>query len=214
MKARLDRISKTFADGDWIETKDQSPAGYRLIQTGNIGEGAFHEKANRARYVSAETFEKLNCSEVYAGDCLVSRLPDPIGRACIVPETGRRSITAVDCTIIRFDDSLILPRYFVYFSQSSDYRRQIEKRASGSTRQRISRAALGAIEVPLSSLTEQERTVTILDETFEAIVIAMANTEAQRSRVQEAFDSALTQATSPREGWTTLPFERALDPNQ
>lgn len=31
-------------DGDWIESKDQSPSGIRLIQTGNIGIGTYLDK--------------------------------------------------------------------------------------------------------------------------------------------------------------------------
>lgn len=30
-------ICCVFTDGDWIETKDQSNCGIRLIQTGNVG---------------------------------------------------------------------------------------------------------------------------------------------------------------------------------
>ena len=41
---RLDDICTVFNDGDWIESKDQSENGIRLIQTGNIGEGKYLEK--------------------------------------------------------------------------------------------------------------------------------------------------------------------------
>ena len=41
---RLKDVCNVFLDGDWIENKDQSPAGIRLIQTGNIGNGIFLEK--------------------------------------------------------------------------------------------------------------------------------------------------------------------------
>jgi len=45
---------------------------------------------------------------------LVSRLPDPVRRACILPVTGERMITAIDCTIIRYKQVALIPRYFVY----------------------------------------------------------------------------------------------------
>ena len=47
----LEKICKVFADGDWIESKDQSSEGIRLIQTGNVGNGAFKDRANKARYI-------------------------------------------------------------------------------------------------------------------------------------------------------------------
>jgi type I restriction enzyme S subunit len=98
----LSRLCEVFTDGDWIESKDQSPQGIRLIQTGNIGEGIFKGRSDKARFVSPATFDRLRCTEIFEGDCLVSRLPDPVGRACILPATGERMITAVNCTIIRF----------------------------------------------------------------------------------------------------------------
>ena len=38
---RLEDICTVFTDGDWIESKDQSESGIRLVQTGNIGEGTY-----------------------------------------------------------------------------------------------------------------------------------------------------------------------------
>ena len=62
---RLQDICTVFCDGDWIESKDQSDSGIRLVQTGNIGEGKYLEKELRAKYVSEETFERLKCTEVF-----------------------------------------------------------------------------------------------------------------------------------------------------
>src|SRR5258705_8801381 len=84
-----------FGDGDWIESKDQSSDGIRLIQRGNVGEGIFLDRANKGRFISTKTFSRLKCEEIVEGDCLVSRLPDPVGRACLIPDTGERMITAV-----------------------------------------------------------------------------------------------------------------------
>ena len=71
---RLEEICTVFTDGDWIESKDQSDDGIRLVQTGNIGEGIYLEKEARAKYISEETFEKLKCTEIFPGDILVSGL--------------------------------------------------------------------------------------------------------------------------------------------
>lgn len=37
-------LCNVFIDGDWIESKDQSHEGIRLIQTGNVGDGVFKDK--------------------------------------------------------------------------------------------------------------------------------------------------------------------------
>ena len=44
--------TSVFADGDWIESKDQADDGIRLIQTGNVGNGVYLDKGERARYLS------------------------------------------------------------------------------------------------------------------------------------------------------------------
>lgn len=53
--------------------------------------------------------ENFNAGEIFSGDILVSRLPEPVGRACIVPEKAERMITAVDCTICSKRQILRLP---------------------------------------------------------------------------------------------------------
>ena len=61
MLMNLTDLCEVFTDGDWIESKDQSKDGIRLIQTGNIGIGQFIEKDDKAKYISIETFERLKC---------------------------------------------------------------------------------------------------------------------------------------------------------
>ena len=161
-QVRLDELCLHFGDGDWIESKDQSEEGIRLIQTGNVGNGEYKDKDDKARYISEETFARLGCTEVFPGDILISRLPDPIGRACIIPEMPK-SITAVDCTIVRLKDE-ILSTFFVNFTKTPMYTMQIDSFTTGSTRKRISRANLGSIMVPVPDLARQERFVLIAEQ--------------------------------------------------
>ena len=142
---KLKDLCTLFGDGDWIESKDQSTEGIRLIQTGNIKNGKFENRIDKARYISEKTFRRLNCKDIREGDILVSRLPEPVGRACIIPKLKDKAITAVDCSIIRLS-SEILPEYLIFFMQSDVYFNQIKKNITGSTRQRISRKSLGEIE--------------------------------------------------------------------
>ena len=123
-KVYLQDACKVFADGDWIESKDQSSTGIRLVQTGNIGFGYFKDKEDKSRYISEETFQRLKCTEIHAGDLLVSRLPDPVGKSCIVPEINSKMITGVDCTIIRPKDNL-LSEFLCYYQMSNQYLNQL-----------------------------------------------------------------------------------------
>lgn len=187
----LRNLCKVFQDGDWIESKDQSPSGIRLIQTGNVGVGYFRDKSANARYISADTFIRLNCNEIFPGDCLVSRLPDPVGRACLLPDLGSRMITAVDCTILRFDETKINPLFFKYYTQSNKYLCDVDKNTTGTTRKRISKNNLSKIKIPVPPLPEQQRIVGILDQSFAAIDQAIENTEKNILNVDELHFSYL-----------------------
>ena len=150
----LSSLCATFIDGDWIESKDQSDNGIRLIQTGNVGFGFFKGREDKSRYITEETFKKLNCTEVVPGDILISRLPDPIGRACIVPEGIGKAITAVDCTIVRLNATL-LPEFLISFSKTALYASQINKIKTGTTRLRVSRGNLGNVIIPIPPIESQ-----------------------------------------------------------
>ena len=160
---RIEDVCTFFTDGDWIESKDQSGSGIRLIQTGNIGEGRFLNKSSRAKYISQETFERLKCTEVLPGDILVSRLPEPVGRACIVPSLCEKMITAVDCTICRPDSNKVQKEYLCYFMRSNAYYSRLLGSVAGTTRKRISRKNLGNVEIELPVLSKQKTVVEELD---------------------------------------------------
>ena len=159
---KITDVCSVLTDGNWIESKDQSSEGIRLIQTGNIGNGVFKDKGDKVRFISEDTFNRLSCTEIFEGDVLVSRLPEPIGRSCILPKLEQRTITAVDCSILRFKKEL-LNKFFVYFTLSPAYDRALKNYITGSSRKRISRSNLGLIKVPVPSIEEQQRIVDELD---------------------------------------------------
>ena len=149
-----------FLDGDWIESKDLSDEGIRYITTGNIGEGIYKEQG--AGYITEDKFQKLNCTEVFEGDILISRLNMPIGRSCIVPNLESRIITSVDNVIFR-PDSQYSKNYLVYLFSSEDYFKHTGDVARGTTMQRISRGLLGNIRVVVPPLLEQQKIANFLD---------------------------------------------------
>ena len=162
-------LCNVLTDGDWIESKDQSDSGIRLIQTGNIGNGIFIDKGDKKKYISKETFDRLKCNEVFEGDILISRLPSPAGRACIVPKLNERMITAVDCTIVRTDKSIISHDYCAQFMQSSKHFYYVASMMAGGTRQRISRRNLEDELISVPCLAEQRKIADCLSSFDEVI---------------------------------------------
>ena len=198
---KLGEVCELIADGDWIESKDQSTCGIRLVQTGNVGVGIFRNKEGSEHFVSSETFRRLNCTEIFGGDILISRLPDPVGRACVVPDLGQKMITAVDCSIVRLRRSVCLPTFLVYYASSAEWFNAIEAKCTGSTRKRISRKNLTDVLVPIPPLAEQKRIVAKIDAAFEKIDNLKANAEKNLANAKELFQSALDEAMRPKDGW-------------
>ncbi len=157
---------KGFVDGDWIESKDQSNSGIRLIQLADIGVRSFINKSRR--FISEETLNKLKCFELFAGDILIARMPDPIGRSCILPEIDFRAITAVDVCIIRPNLKLHNPKYWEYVFNTSRWFNLMNQFASGTTRSRVSKKNLEMIEMPTPTLDEQNKLVNQL-KSFEIV---------------------------------------------
>ena len=193
----------SLSDGDWIESKDQSESGYRLIQTGNIGAGEFVYHQERARFISTETFARLKCTEVFSGDCLISRLPDRIGRACILPASQNRMITAVDCAIARPINNVIDRRFFVYFTSTVDYKRQMEKALMGSTRQRISRKSLNEVLIPLPGIEIQKTIVSSLS-AIDTLCNALKSLIAKYEAIKKATVNLLLE---PKAGWKRMKLD-------
>ena len=104
LKYTANKVGCCFIDGDWIESDVITEDGIRYITTGNVGVLEYKEQG--VGYISEETFHELGCTEVFSGDILISRLNEPIGRACILPDLNSRVITSVDNVIFRPDTEL------------------------------------------------------------------------------------------------------------
>ena len=150
-----------FVDGDWIETKDQDPSGeVRLIQLADIGDGAFLNKSSR--FLTAQKAKQLNCTFLEPGDLLVARMPDPLGRACILPGDVKPCITAVDVCIVRPDPNIAFAEWLKFQINNPSFRSKINKFITGTTRQRISRGNLDKLKFRLPELPDQIRIATVL----------------------------------------------------
>ncbi|EJL20884.1 restriction endonuclease subunit S [Brevibacillus sp. BC25] len=200
----LKNITNLMVDGDWIESKDQSIEGVRLVQTGNIGEGIYLDKPKNAKYISEKTYVNLNCTEVFEGDVLISRLPSPVGRACMLPQLKTRMITAVDCSILRFNKNLCLPPYFVFFTMSPNYHFQVSKHLAGSTRVRISRKNLETVMIPLPPLETQKQIAKTLDIVVELLAMRKQQLAELDNLIKSTFYDMFGDPVTNEMGWETV----------
>lgn len=154
-----------FFDGDWILSENMDQNGeVRLLQLSDIGIGVFLDKSDK--HVSKKTFEQLNCTQLYKGDVMISRMAEPIARSCIVPSFPYTVITAVDVAVLRCDNRIIDNRYVNYLCNTKWFTELAFNLARGTTRVRITRTNLGEMPVPLPPLPEQQRIVDRIERLF------------------------------------------------
>ena len=156
--------SGIIADGDWIESKDQDPNGnVRLIQLADIGDGYFRNKSER--FMTSENAIRMNCTFLKSGDDLIARMPDPLGRACIFQCIDQEAFTVVDICLIRLNnDSAIKNQLLMYCLNTPQVRSYIAMQSTGTTRKRITRKKLEALDLPIPPLAEQQQIAAKLDE--------------------------------------------------
>ena len=184
-----------FSDGDWVESKDQDPAGTnRLLQLADIGDGQFRDRSKR--FMNDEQFTRLNCTQLLEGDILIARMPEPIGRACILPRLGNRSATVVDIAILR--PSVVDSYWLMSVINSSSFRTKIEEQSSGTTRTRIGRTALSQIKIVTPPLPEQKKIVSILTSVDEVI----ENTQKQIDKLQDLKKATMNELLTKGIGHT------------
>lgn len=199
----LRRLAKdergSFIDGDWIEAPFITDDGVRLLQTGNVGIGAFKEQG--FRYVSPTTFRDLGCTPVDPGDVLICRLAEPVGRACLAPDLGVPMITSVDVCILKPSHAVFAP-FIVYSLCSASYLGFMEGQCRGGTRDRVSRSFLGAVAFAAPPREEQLRIAAFLDRETAKIDALVAEQQRLIELLKEKRQAVISHAVT-----------KGLDPN-
>lgn len=193
-KICLQYSADVFIDGDWIESPDISTEGIRYITTGNIGALKYKEQGDG--YITEETFKRLDCTEVYPGDILISRLNEPIGRCCIIPDLQNRIVTSVDNVIYRPKSDVFDKQFVVYQMNCYPYTINANLLARGTTMHRISRSTLGKINLILPPITEQEAIAAYLHARCGDIDKVVTTQEKRIALLNEMKQSIITQAVT------------------
>ena len=182
-----------IADGDWIESPDISDSGIRYYTTGNIGDGTFKKQGKS--FVTEETFQRLNCTPVFPGDLVFSRLNNPIGRSCIIPNDYPICVVAVDNVIVR-PNSEYDKRYLVYITMCPGYQETNILIARGTTMQRMSRTQLQNVDMPIPPIHEQKRIADYLDGKCGEIDSLIALQEQMIEKLKAYKQSVITEAVT------------------
>ncbi|MCC4085607.1 restriction endonuclease subunit S [Enterococcus faecalis] len=157
----------TLNDGDWIVSKDMTVAPeIKLIQLGSIGFGKYIDKG--FKYITEETFNQLNCTEIHSGYLMVNRLIAEQMYVTMLPRIEGKKITAVDVCWISPTKYFSL-RFMMFQMMGQRFQKQAIQLGTGSTRLRISKGNLIKIPIVLPPIEEQERIVPQIEKYLQLI---------------------------------------------
>ena len=154
------KVKWSFTGGPFgsnLKASDYTVDGFRIIQLQNIGDGEFNNEYKI--YTSKEKADELLSCNIYAGEIIISKMGDPVGRACIIPDYLKRCVMASDGIRLVVDESKY-SKYFIYsLINSKRIREAIEKKATGSTRKRIGLDELKGIELMIPKKIEEQQKI-------------------------------------------------------
>jgi len=146
--------------GSNLKINDYVSNGVRIIQLQNIGDGKF--KDDYKIFTSEKKADELLSANIYPNEIIISKMGDPVGRACFIPNKDRRYLMASDGIRLAVDESKFDKKFVLYYINSSYFRNRVIEASTGSTRQRIGLKDLKKIQFHAPSLAEQQIIGTIL----------------------------------------------------
>lgn len=163
--------------GSNLKASDYIPNGVRVIQLQNIGDGEFYNEYKI--FTSEEKADQLLSCNIYPGEIILSKMGDPVGRACLIPNTHNRYIMCSDGIRLVIDEKKY-SKYFIYtLINSKHFRPLVEKTATGSTRKRIGLDDLKMLPMIVpKNLKEQQKIATCLS-SLDTLITAQAEKIAQ-----------------------------------
>lgn len=152
-----DNTNWSFTGGPFgsdLKTEHYTEKGIRVIQLQNIGDGRFLNGSKV--FTTKGKADELISANIYPGEIILSKMGDPVARACIVPDLHDRYLMCSDGIRLKVDSSRFDKTYIHTYINYKDFRSRAKNASSGSTRKRIGLKNLKQLKVVVPPLEEQQ----------------------------------------------------------
>ena len=193
--AKLIELAESNADivggpfGSNLKVSDYKNSGIPIIRLQNIERNHFFDK--EIKYISEEKAKELEYHSFKAGDIILAKIGDPIGKTCIVPSYLNYGIATADVVRIRTTDDIIDKNYLAYVLNSDFCKDVFAREKTGTTRPRVNVSNVRNIKLPLPPMYEQRTIAHILFTIQQAIEatdkVINATQELKKSIMQHLF---------------------------
>jgi type I restriction enzyme S subunit len=183
---------------------------------------AIYDQFEDIRYFIDEAkYREMKRFELLTGDLIMS-CSGTMGKVAIVPDGIPKGI--INQALLKLSPRKdILAEFLKYWMNSPNFQNELIKFSLGVAIKNVASVkVLKEIQIYLPPLPEQKRIVSILDEAFEGIDRAIANTEKNLANSRELFESYLNAIfTQKGDGWEQKKLEdicsitsKLVDPRQ
>jgi type I restriction enzyme, S subunit len=208
-------VRQSFSFGDIAQIKGgkRVPKGYKFEEHQTpypyVSVSDFTEDGtvdlSKLKYVNEDVHDQISRYTISSTEMYLS-IAGTIGKTGFVPEIiDGAHLTENACKLI-FKNG-IDPRFIYYFTKSNDFEEQARSGTRVSAQPKLALERLKKISLNVPPLPEQRRIVAVLDEAFEGLAIATADTEKNLKNAREVFESYLNSLFGERgEGWEERRF--------
>ncbi|HET6515913.1 MAG TPA: restriction endonuclease subunit S, partial [Thermodesulfovibrionales bacterium] len=149
--------------GSNLKASEYLDEGVPVARLQNINRNEFIHK--NIKFISKKKAEMLSRHSFHSGDILITKLGDPLGKACIVPETIPHGIIVADIVRVRTTNGMD-KRYLTYAINSPFIARQFEKHIKGTTRPRVNLGIIRKLPIPVAPKKQQPLIVAEIEKQF------------------------------------------------
>ncbi|MBD2415659.1 hypothetical protein FACHB389_31185 [Nostoc calcicola FACHB-389] len=173
LEPRKDIVDGPF--GSNLKASEYLNEGVPIIRLQNIDRNIFIN--NNIKFISPKKANDLQRHNFIQGDIVITKLGEPLGKACLIPDFLREGIIVADLVRVRVEEKYISKNFLVYLINSHLVVTQLQLKTKGTTRPRVNLAHIRELKLPLPPLNEQRR-----------IVAKIEALKARSQRVKEALE--------------------------
>lgn len=186
-----------FQNGFAFKSKKYKESGLPIIRITNIQNEEIDIK-NLVYFDKADYNVNLDRFKVCQGDLLIAMSGGTTGKLGI---NNNSNTFYLNQRVGKFVPGNKINRIFLYYFLTTKVEESL-KIAAGAAQPNLSTEQITNFEIPLPSISEQQRIVSLLDKAFESIDQAKANAEKNLENAKELFESYLESVFETKgEGW-------------
>lgn len=178
--------------GSNLKASEYVSAGVPIARLQNIDRNRFVDK--NIRYVTHAKAEDLARHTFVPGDILITKLGDPLGKACLAPVNITKGVLVADVVRARITHGWADRRFLCYQINSDGVIEQFKEQTKGTTRPRVNLTKVRSLGAKLCPLDEQARIVAKLDELLSDLDAGVAELKAAQKKLAQYRQSLLKAA--------------------